>query len=1728
MSKKDPIKSNTRVSPELFQEAVKKTNLERAGGLRKDVQFVPEMDIGFRGQNIGESKYDEGLEVGRDFYEEDSRDAERILQDTLSEHRAQSQSGGMKLLSGLGRIGVKTGTEFMKGLGYIGGSLDAALSGDIEKMTNNFFVNTFQEMEDSAKEAMPVYTRKEVQEGSLGRQLMSPEFWANEGADGIGFMLSAILTGGVTSAITKGMKIGGTIAKTIGKGANLANKIDNGIIAGAQTFVESAAETKGIVDELTHYWNQFKQPDGTYMKPDKDGNNEFFSAEDVKSIIGKAGAQTMAMNSILLFAPNLIQSKYLFGKADETLDLVARAKSGTTEELVEELGKMTPWKVGIKEGLKHGGISAGSEAFQELSQFSIENYNSKKAKGLSDANWIEGLFDGYKEGFTSIEGQKSMILGGLLGLGPGGIKAYKDSKAELNSAKGLSQLLSNNMSAFKESLTNAYQKNEDGSFKTDKEGKYLLDEKKFTEIVESASDDLMISKMYQEAKRNKEPNAMKFALNELAIKHIYPYLEIDGGLEVWDKHSSELMNIMENDAIDLGFSSGKEYSKYLKDVAIDAKSEYQKVKNYGPSFFGISTKTLLEGKETKTNVKKRLNSFKAGLEYNAVRLSMLNKTFKNEVAKIDNDIKNIENSITIEDGESFEQALNKDLISKNNYNLAKLQSAQLKKALTKIGEQYDLIFNKKEQQKAFDNLLKADEKLEEAIKEDKEKEIEKDTFRDEFYANLAEKGYNIEPSEGDNRNDIGLGKINLKNSKGDLFRISKKFNKNTQKSSFIIKNLDTKKEYPANLETIKKLGLDKAENILTQQEFITQMKAKRVETRNQNRLFQLNQLLSQQQARYNNKYRNSDKKVLKLQEELTEYQKDIEFWENSAKDLSQEDVLNEIIRLEDKIENIENEIKSLQSEKVQMERTLLTLRQLKSELTDYLEEGKEFSFEVKLKNLEEKLLNGDFDLDINNLEDNIILTEEILDELISARDVMQDTLEDLYQSILNHEEFETIIETLRANNISKKKLNAIRNKYADLLPDPEISTSDFRILLRNPESRNELIRAIKSDKTGLMSSYNLKSQDLRNIKSQMKTLNKEINKLRQNKNLLIKYEKLNINYKTLNGRNKVALATLEDSQIQKIQDKTYKKDYIEQTDEESNSETAYTPVTKHTPYSTITSFWDYDHNTGKVKLDGAGNKVKSKNYKQSKNWSDAMMSINLKEINNYSLRFVSNSGLRDLNIEPPTESADDLYVVLYNRGEVYKIDSSPVFTGIAKSDSYFNQPVDRINLTSNPTYLNALNRYNTSLSKDEEFSFTYKDNVYTSLEDLQNELISEMKEEYSSWRKGILEDLNNDANLYTSISDISAGIPILDDNVRNNPKKVLGDIEKLEIPLNTTINKVNGEVSPSKPGMIYAHTKQGQVVRVFNKRIDTLESKKQDEIINRLLKFMALSAYAENGDVHQPFMFDKAKSDKIALTGGDGRIGILDYYINWGKGSNEKFNIFIGYYGGKLAVKFTNRGVVEYLDIDDLFLDKEKGIVRQIGDPKVQLMVDFLKTKYLNVHKKATNVKLKYGFKLPTGWYLNKDGVPIITKKDYTDYNDYVLNNHLYTNIVEYDKNSDEIPNFVNQYATFDKNNIEDKPIVSEKTKEEESNKSNSLGKMRSSNNSPNQAIPVFDNVTDEINDAFNEALGDVKSIEALDEILSKEKANDTAKKEDDTKCKTSSKKIGGLGKKKKKFKNNL
>ena len=166
----------------------------------------------------------------------------------LNEMRAQNQGAGEQFLKGVGRVASTAITEIFKVPGYIGGALGSSLmEGEfIENTVDNAWVNAFQSLDENIKESMPIYLTKEVEEGGIGRKLMSSAWWSTTGADGIGFLLSMYAPGKILGALGSGLKLAQgveAIANSSKLGAKLARY--SSLVDDAVTFTEQGLKVTG-------------------------------------------------------------------------------------------------------------------------------------------------------------------------------------------------------------------------------------------------------------------------------------------------------------------------------------------------------------------------------------------------------------------------------------------------------------------------------------------------------------------------------------------------------------------------------------------------------------------------------------------------------------------------------------------------------------------------------------------------------------------------------------------------------------------------------------------------------------------------------------------------------------------------------------------------------------------------------------------------------------------------------------------------------------------------------------------------------------------------------------------------------------------------------------------------------------------------------------------------------------------------------------------------------------------------------------------------------------------------------------------------------------------------------------------------------------------------------------------------------------------------------------------
>jgi hypothetical protein len=361
-------------------------------GLKQDTpnkmkQVYSKINTSLLGVNTGygDSKYDEGLNWATDIRKDD-------VQGSINEHRANEQSGLAQAGLGLIRTADKAGIEMAKTVAYLGGAIAGTVEniGDLTtgKDEHNFLDTTFNNVGVKAldnlnakinSDLLPVYISRAVQDGNVIDKMKSTSFFATDGADGLGYMLSAMAPGAAFKAMGISEELLGLSAKalnrvgyakdtgdTISKLTKLgftAEKVNEIGITAANVFFEAGAESKGVSDDMMKEkpkWikNRKAQPDyqqkvlneladldikrRTHQITDEEYNQKSATVSDdvaeneFKERVANAMSTSFWDNVAVLAGPDYIQTRLLYGKGAKSL--VKTAENKTLTNLVDQVG----------------------------------------------------------------------------------------------------------------------------------------------------------------------------------------------------------------------------------------------------------------------------------------------------------------------------------------------------------------------------------------------------------------------------------------------------------------------------------------------------------------------------------------------------------------------------------------------------------------------------------------------------------------------------------------------------------------------------------------------------------------------------------------------------------------------------------------------------------------------------------------------------------------------------------------------------------------------------------------------------------------------------------------------------------------------------------------------------------------------------------------------------------------------------------------------------------------------------------------------------------------------------------------------------------------------------------------------------------------------------------------------------------------------------------------------
>ena len=368
------------------------------------------------------------------------------LQQGQEEYLAKQQGSLSKVANTVGQ-GVGTFlTATMSSLASIGGGLaalgaEAATGGEaqgMDIMLNNPIMQGISQLDKYIKEdLLPTYYTQEQQNSLLSAAT------ATDAINGLGFLLSNILPGlAVTKALGGVSKIGSlaklgkleqVAEKAVKMGTMKANEASK-LVAFGNFMKNVPAVTGAVVGRLGE---SAMEANGIY---------EELIANGVDEVEAKKQRDNVFYGNMALAASDLAQFTRWF--KPNPYELIVKQGAGYG---IKKLGKKELIGSAVKEAIQEGS--------EEGYQFLLGQGAKKDALDQGD-NFISNVIDSAGDAFTTIEGQKSMLLGAVLGAGAGTVFKAKNAK-QLN--EQLNSLVSN-LNANPSISSDRYIKNAEGQY----------------------------------------------------------------------------------------------------------------------------------------------------------------------------------------------------------------------------------------------------------------------------------------------------------------------------------------------------------------------------------------------------------------------------------------------------------------------------------------------------------------------------------------------------------------------------------------------------------------------------------------------------------------------------------------------------------------------------------------------------------------------------------------------------------------------------------------------------------------------------------------------------------------------------------------------------------------------------------------------------------------------------------------------------------------------------------------------------------------------------------------------------------------------------------------------------------------------------------------------------------------------------------------------------------------
>ena len=398
---------------------------------------------------------------------------------------AQNQSFGSKMVNGVGKGLLLTGTTFLQStVGLVNGTYQAIADGKFSSFYDNEFNRSLDEINKYAEDALPNYYTAAERDANW----YSPTYWrtGNFLWDGVvknlGFAAGAALSGGVYTNALKALPYSSRLF-SVGKSAETLAATEAGL-AGANKVADTYGKVRALSDKFLSNYNTLN-PAGRAVVAGLSttgeagiealhSSNEFrkelidehiaeygveptgAALESINTAVEASGNATFFANVGILTATNYVQFPKILGSTYKAEKGIVNGIVREIDDIVYEGGKY------IKPKAKYPALSklnkirpytfSVSEAFEEVSQYSAtvatQDYYNKARNGEA-TSWLNSIGVGITDGAFSNEGAKNALIGGISGslmLGRG--RFIQDRARRKNTAQALKDLNNANLSDF--------------------------------------------------------------------------------------------------------------------------------------------------------------------------------------------------------------------------------------------------------------------------------------------------------------------------------------------------------------------------------------------------------------------------------------------------------------------------------------------------------------------------------------------------------------------------------------------------------------------------------------------------------------------------------------------------------------------------------------------------------------------------------------------------------------------------------------------------------------------------------------------------------------------------------------------------------------------------------------------------------------------------------------------------------------------------------------------------------------------------------------------------------------------------------------------------------------------------------------------------------------------------------------------------------------------------------